>query len=122
MAKTNAIIGVVQTDEPQAIFSSEHPPIYMTMPVKANQTGDILVAGTVVAKDAAGEVVPYDPAGTAPVNTPVGILIEDVDTTKETAAVVGVHGVAIKDRCNVKGSALASADIDKLKNIGIYVR
>ncbi len=120
MAKANAIIGTVQTTQPQSIFSSEHPPVYMTMSVKANQ--DTLNRGTVVAKDSNGDVVPYDPSGTAPVNTPVGILIEDVDTTKETTAVVGVHGVAIGSRCNVKGSALAAADIDKLKSIGIYVR
>lgn len=120
MAKANAIIGTITSYQPEEIFTSEHPPVFMTMPVKANQ--DTLTRGTVVAKDSNGDVVPYDPSGAAPINTPVGVLNEDVDTTKETTAVVGVHGVVYGKRCNVKGSALSATDVEKLKNLGIYVR
>ena len=116
----SANIGVYQPYQPEdTVVSGHHSPIYKTKKVKTGQ--GVLDAGLIVAVDSNGEVVPYDPAGTAPVNEPVGVLVERCDTSKEDAAVVLVHGTVFRDRLKkADGSALTADDEKALEAIGIY--
>jgi len=87
----------------EPLISNEHPPIIITKEVP--EESEKIVRGTWVALNENGMVVPYD--GT---NDPIGILVEDVDPEKGTAAQVLVHGVVVAEKTNVRGSAPTAAD------------
>ncbi len=109
----------------EAIYSAEmHPPVILSMKVKADQ--GILEAGTIVGKDGDGLIVPYDPTATivvdsttgatapAPEATPIGVLVERVDTTKETVGNVLVHGIVFRERLIRVGADVSEDDLKKL--------
>ena len=97
----NAVIGSMNVSD-TSVISRLHPPIMGTM--KAKAANGTLAEGLVVAKDSNGDLVAYDPVGLAPLNTPVGILVHECDTTKDDAAVVLKHGT----------------DLAKLEAIGVF--
>ncbi len=100
------------TREP--IYSNVHPPIILTMEALADN--GTLPRGLWVAKDSNGKIVAYDPAGADPVNAPVGILVEDVDTTENTAAQVLVHGIVVASKTFINPTAKNTpADTDWAK-------
>jgi len=115
----------------EAVYSEErHPAVILSMQVKAGQ--GVLEKGTIVGKDADGLIVPYDPDATivvdpttgatapAPWATPVGVLVERVDTDKETIGNVLVHGVVFRERLIVADAEVTEDDLKKLAEIGIW--
>lgn len=113
----DAVLGK-QTFSEKQVLDGTHPAVVVSMKVKTNQ-GE-LPGGTIVAKDANGEIVPYDPAGIVPVNEPVGVLVYTIDTAKETVAPVLRHGTVVRRALLVKGNAPSETDILKLEKIGIF--
>lgn len=116
----NAILATVNVSD-SSIIDRTHPPVLGTM--KAKTANGTLAEGLVVAKNADGDLVAYDPAGTgdtASLAVPVGILVHDCDTTKDDAAVVLKHGTAVKSALLVGAAAPEAADLAKLEAIGVY--
>lgn len=81
------------------VVSQEHPPIVVTL--EANFTQKVK-QGAWVMKDADGLVVPYVPGEG---NTPLGILLEDVDPAQSTVAQVLVHGVVVAANTFIVGES-----------------
>ena len=103
----------------EAVYSEErHPAVILSKPVKAGQ--GVLEKGTIVALDSNGLVVPYNPSASDSTSNPVGILVERVDTDKETVGNVLVHGVVFRERLKVAGGSVSANDLQKLTSIGIY--
>jgi len=50
-------------------------------------------------------------------NQIVGVLLDKIDTTKETVGRVVVHGVVIKSALLVAGAAATQTDVERLSNI-----
>jgi len=113
-------VGTYTPPKPEeAVYSEErHPAVILTKPVKASQ--GVLEKGTIVALDGSGLVVPYNPSATDSTATPVGVLVERIDTDKETAGNVLVHGVVFRERLVVKDGSVTADDLKKLASIGIY--
>jgi len=115
----NAVIGTYQQPIPEeTIISGHHAPV--TRPKKVKTAQGVLDAGLIVALDANGDLVPYDPDGSSPVNEPVGVLLERCDTSKEDTAVVVVHGTVWRERIHVSGAAPSADDLKKLEDIGVW--
>ncbi len=115
----NAVLGH-QIGEEKLVVDFSHPPVMLSMKVKTGQ--GVLPAGLIVARDSNDDIVPYDPAGTAPVNEPVGVLYTRCDTENESIAVVVVHGVVVKDSLLVGENAPSDSDLKALMDKGIYPR
>lgn len=84
-----------------------------------------LEAGTVLAKDAAGKLVPVDSASeTASIQTPFGILAAGtIDATESDAdALVFVRGYFWESGLTFGGADAAEDHRDALRKIGIYLR
>lgn len=104
-----------------AVIDTTHPPILGTM--KAKAANGTLSEGLVLAKDANGDVVAYDPAGTGPTASLaviVGVLVHDCDTTKDDAAVVLKHGTVYLPKLLVGAAAPDAAALAALEAFGIF--
>lgn len=115
----DAVLGKQEFKHVTQVIDFSHPPIVQAMKVKANQ-GE-LPAGLIVALDVNGEVVPYNPAGQAPVNDPIGVLVYGIDTTKETVGSVLRHGVVVKASLKVGDTPPAETDLRKLEAKAIFI-
>jgi hypothetical protein len=115
-----ANIGTYIPPKPEeAVYSEErHPAVILTKSVKAGQ--GVLEKGTIVALDGSGLVVPYNPSASDSTANPVGVLVERVDTDKETLGNVLVHGVVFRERLIVAGGTVTADDLKKLSQIGIW--
>ena len=103
----------------EAVYSEErHPAVILAKPVKADQ--GVLEKGLIVALDANGKVVPYNPSAGGSTANPVGVLVERVDTSKETVGNVLVHGVVFRERLIVADAEVTEDDLKKLAEIGIW--
>jgi len=113
-------IGTYNPPKPEeAVYSEErHPAVILSKSVKQGQ--GILERGTIVAVDSNGLVVPYNPSATDSTGEPVGVLVERVDTGKETVGNVLVHGVVFRGRLVIAGGTVSEGDLTKLSKIGIY--
>ena len=109
-----------QTFRESTVIDHTHPPVVWDFPVATGQ-GE-LAPGTVVAFNAAGAVVPYDPNGAAPVNDPIGILTMRVDTDKEDVAPVLIHGCGVRKYVSVGGNPVDDETVAKLRAKQIFVR
>ena len=114
-------IGTYTPPKPEeAVYSEErHPAVILSKSVKQGQ--GVLERGTIVAVDSNGLVVPYNPSATDSTGEPVGVLVERVDTGKETVGNVLVHGVVFRGRLVIAGGTVSEGDLTKLSKIGIYV-
>jgi len=117
-ANISGNIGSYEFAKVEKVFASTHEPVILTMLVKPGQ--GTLERGTIVAKDGDGAVVPYNPSASDTTAVPVGVLVEDVDTDKETTANVLVHGVVFRERLKVAGGTVSATDLDRLSNIAIW--
>lgn len=115
----NAVLGTQNFTSAVQVIDYSHPPLVQAMKIKTDQ-GE-LSAGLIVAVDANGEVVPYNPAGQAPVNDPIGVLVYGIDTTKETVGNVLRHGVVVKASLKVGNNDPTNEDLKKLESKGIFV-
>lgn len=113
----NAVLGTIEYGA-NGVVSQVHPPVLKTMKAKANN--GTLSAGLVVAKDSNGDLVSYDPGGTAPVNAAVGVLVQDCDTATDDAAVVLRHGTVVLSKLKVGAGAPGATDLTALESIGIF--
>jgi len=115
-----ANIGTYTPPKPEeAVYSEErHPAVILSKSVKQGQ--GVLERGTIVAVDSNGLVVPYNPSATDSTAEPVGVLVERVDTSKETVGNVLVHGVVYRERLVVAGGSVTTDDLKKLESIGIW--
>lgn len=113
----NAVLGTIEYGA-NGVVSQVHPPILKTMKAKANN--GILAAGLVVAKDSNGDIVAYDPGGTAPVNAAVGVLVQDCDTATDNAAVVLRHGTVVLSKLKVGSGSPDADDLAALEALGIF--
>lgn len=101
-----------------SVIDGIHPPVIYTMKAKANN-GE-LAPGLVVAKDGSGDLVAYNPAGVAPVDVAVGVLTQTIDTTRDDAAPVLVHGTVRLSALKVGADAPDADDLAALRALGIY--
>ncbi|OMH40210.1 head decoration protein [Desulfurobacterium indicum] len=123
-------VGIYTPPKPEeSVYSEErHPVVIIPMSVKAAQ--GILERGTIVGKDSNGLIVPYNPNATitlsdgttapAPEATPVGVLVERIDTDRETTGNVLVHGVVFRERLIRVDATVDVNDLDNLAKIGIW--
>jgi len=113
-------IGTYTPPKPEeAVYSEErHPAVILSKSIKGGQ--GVLEKGTIVALDASGLVVPYKPSATDSTATPIGVLIERIDSDKETIGNVLVHGVVFRERLIVVGGTVTAEDLNKLASIGIW--
>jgi len=116
----NGNIGTYTPPKPEeAVYSEErHPAVILSKSIKGGQ--GVLEKGTIVALDASGLVVPYKPSATDSTATPIGVLIERIDSDKETIGNVLVHGVVFRERLIVVGGTVTAEDLNKLASIGIW--
>ena len=82
-------IATYETQEVTVVAEVPHKPVILTKQLKADQ--GVLEAGSVIAEDADGNLVLYDPSNTD--HKVVGVLTRTVDTGKNVNALVLVHGV-----------------------------
>lgn len=104
-----------------SVITNHHPGITVAMP--ALDDNGTLPAGELVAKDADGKIVAYDPAGTgetASLAVVVGVLLEELDTTNDDTALVVKHGTVRREALKVGAGAADAADVAALEAIGIY--
>lgn len=113
----NAVLGTIEYGA-NGVVSQIHPPVLKTMKAKANN--GTLSAGLVVAEDSNGDIVAYNPGGTAPLNTAVGVLVQDCDTTTDDAAVVLRHGTVVLSKLKVGAGSPDATDLDALEALGIF--
>ncbi|ADD68995.1 hypothetical protein Dacet_2233 [Denitrovibrio acetiphilus DSM 12809] len=102
MATVNGIIGH-QTVTDKSVIDDRHPAVIRFKQFKADN--GTIPAGEIVALDANGYVVSYDPASAATEATPVGVCIMDTDTSKDTIGNVVVHGTVIGKNLLTNGTA-----------------
>jgi hypothetical protein len=113
-------VGTYTPPKPEeAVYSEErHPAVILTKSFKSGQ--GVLERGTIVALDSEGLVVPYNPSASDSTASPVGVLVERIDTDKETAGNVLVHGVVFRERLVIKDGSVSESDLKKLAGIGIW--
>ncbi|MCD8552327.1 hypothetical protein [Seleniivibrio sp.] len=119
MATVNGVVGT-QTITGKTVTDGRHPAVIRIMEF-ASDAGTIQ-AGEIIALDASGKAVSFDPAASDSTNTPVGVCTEDIDTSKDTAGSVAVHGTVMKKSLLTKGSASSAAHVASLEtNAPIWV-
>ena len=102
------------------VINRNHPPIVRVMACEPDQGEH--PRGCIVAKNATGNIVQYNPAASAPLNIPVGVLTDicrsgDGDNT----AKVLVHGTVNNYALVVGESGTPDeADLSLLHEIGIF--
>lgn len=100
------------------VATDHHPGVMVPMTVLADN--GTLPEGELLAKNAEGKIVAYVPLGAAPLNVVVGVLLEEIDTTKDDTALVIKHGTVRRDALKVGAVAAAAADVAALEAVGIY--
>lgn len=118
----NGSLASMQITYKPVINAQAHPPVTKTVTFEAG--GTVKPVGEILAIDADGYAVSYDPDGESPVTTPVGVLAEPVDPTgsADVPAKMLWHGAAIRSRLTVGGSAPEATDLAALEGTGrVYV-
>lgn len=112
MAGFNAVLDT-KSFSGKRIIDDRHPAIVVTRAFKADN--GTIPGGELVAIDANDLIVSYNPLGASPENDPVGICLQDVDTTAETLGNILVHGTAVRAALTTGGSAAADEDVALLE-------
>lgn len=113
----NAILSTVDKTH-SSVIDGTHSPILKTLAAKADN--GILKEGLIVALDGDGLVDAYDPDDLATLADPVGVLVNELDTAKDNAAVVVKHGTVVKAKLLVGSAAPDAADIAALEALTIF--
>lgn len=106
MSTINGVVGSVTMTE-KTVMTDDHPIVTRTFSLKANN--GTLEAGTILALNGSNTAEAWQPAGTAPLNVPVGVLMYKADTAKDTIGISAVHGVCQKKALLVSGGTAPSA-------------
>ncbi|PLX66010.1 MAG: hypothetical protein C0602_12825 [Denitrovibrio sp.] len=112
MATVNGVVGQ-QTITGKTVIDDRHPALVRLKKFKADN--GTIPAGEIVALDASGEIVSYDPASGGTEATPVGVCIRETDTAKDTIGSVLVHGAVVAKSLLTKGTASGSNDAAALE-------
>lgn len=107
----NGALGSVSYDDVRARGAGHHP-VIVTGTFAADQ--GVLPLGLILAREADGDYAPYDAAGVAPLNAPVAVLDEDLDTAASTSGLVIIHGSALLQHLKVGAVAQAAPDADEI--------
>jgi hypothetical protein len=119
MATVNGVVGT-QTITGKTVTDGRHPAVIRIMEF-ASGTGTIK-AGEIIALNASGKAVSFDPAASDTAKTPVGVCTEDIDTAVNTAGSVAVHGTVMKKSLLTQGAASSAAHITALEaNAPVWV-
>lgn len=113
----NGNIGSIDTT-PSSVIATAHPPVVQAM--EALEDNGILAEGLVLAKDAAGKLVAYNPAGSGTLLVPVAVNVIEVDTAEQTTVNALRHGTVNFDKLLVGSAAPDADDIALLEAIGIF--
>jgi len=111
-------IGEISIKEVQVIADVEHKSVIVTKRLKPNQ--GVLEAGSIIGKDlSTGDLLFYNPTATDdtgnPTQEPIGVLVNLVNTDKQTLANIIVHGVVLKNALKVKAGNVDTAVLDALE-------
>jgi len=112
MATVNGIIGQ-QTITDKSVIDDRHPAVIRFMQFKADN--GIIRAGEILAFNENGDVVSYDPASGSTEATPIGVCSSDIDTAKDTAGGVIIHGTVVGASLLTLGVKAATTDIAALE-------
>jgi len=114
--KANA--NVIQFGALDEVILRVHPPVIRSR--KAKTGNGEMEAGTLIAYDAGGEIVPYKP-GVAPEGAAIGVLVRNCDTDDvEDIARYIVHGTVRYSKLQVDGHAPTESDILLLEELGVW--
>ena len=112
MATVNGIVGQ-QTITEKTVIDDRHPAVIRLKKFKPDN--GIIPAGQIVALDAAGETVSFDPDSLGTEDTPVGVCTYEVDTAKDSIGSVMVHGAVVAASLLVKGAAATASEKAELE-------
>ncbi len=103
-----------------SVIASGHDAVTVT--VEATADDGIYPAGMLVSMDEGGLAFPYDPAGSGLAIEVKGVLAEEIDTGKDTAALLVRHGTVKAESLVVgtSGTPVTRAETEALVQIGIY--
>lgn len=99
----------------EEVFDGRHGPVIFNVPFAAGN--GTIKKGQIVSKDDAGACVPYVAGDDA---VAYGVAICDVDTTREEAANVLIHGTAKRALILVGANPAVQSDIDALEKAGVF--
>jgi hypothetical protein len=105
-----------------SVANGTHPAVKKTIPAAAAQ--GVLPGGMLVAFDGSGNVIPYNRSGSSPTNVLKGVLDKEIDTAKDTAAIVILHGTVTRELLvhGAASGAVTAPDIAALEAIGIWAQ
>ncbi len=112
MATLNGVVGQ-QTITDKSVIDDRHPAVVRMKQFKADN--GIIPGGEIVALDANGDIVSYDPASGTSEATPVGVCTADVDTAKDSIGGIIVHGTVIGKSLLTKGASASTGEISALE-------
>lgn len=114
----NGQVGTVKYDEVRA-RGAAHPPVIVSGTFAG---GSKLALGLILARKADGSYAPYNPSGSAPLNKPVAVLDEDLDTDRSTSGMVIIHGsaLAVHLKVGAGGDKPNAAQLAALRDAGVY--
>lgn len=107
MATVNGVVGQ-QTITEKTVIDDRHPAVVRLKQFKADN--GVIPAGEIVALDANGDIVSYDPASGGTEATPVGVCTAETDTAKDSIGSVMVHGAAVSKSLLTKGAAASASE------------
>jgi len=113
MAIVNGVVGQ-QTITEKSVIDERHPAIVRFKTFKADS--GIIKAGEIIALDAGGDAVSFDPASGTSTATPIGVNAADIDTSKDTIGSVVVHGTVVAKSLLTQGSASTAGEIATLES------
>ena len=115
----NGVIGTYERSTFQStVLAPGHDGVIRNVKVKTGQ--GVLKAGLLMAYNSDGKLVPYDPSASAPINSPVGVLAEDIDTDRTDVAPIVVHGTVWRTKLLVGSNPPSESDLEKLEEIYIW--
>jgi len=120
MATFNGVVGT-QIISSKSVIDGRHPAVVRIMEFLTEN--GVIPAGEIIAFDSDGKAVSYDPTGTAPLNAPIGVCTEEIDTAKDSAGNVLVHGCVLASSLLTLGTASTvshKAALESAKPIWIF--
>jgi len=113
MATVDGIVGQ-ETITQKTVIDGRHPAVVRNKKFKASN--GVIPAGEIVAVDAGGDIVSYDPDSVTSEATPVGVCTYDIDTAKDSVGCIIVHGTVVSASLLTKGTPSLAAHITALES------
>jgi hypothetical protein len=113
MAGINGVLGT-QTFTEKTVVSDNHPPVVRNMEALADN--GTIEAGTILSKNADGKIISCDFTASDGTEIPAGVLVQTIDTSADTMALVLVHGTVVRAALMSAGEASADAQVSALES------